>query len=874
MEGGRRTTIMSSRSRKKQEPSSKFYEVQERPSAEDVRERVSATFLSGYLTHMLCLYMSWRMRDEEGGRRKGERDGERKKDSGIDSLLALLFYFQIVGQSRKAGRSLAALETARPVTPMDSSRGLFGASRRSSSTSAGSRDRPTSAFPMGRKQFLQDLPGSSQMDDIATSRPGSVVSLGGERSERRGSIHAARLAPMPPMTPPPGKARAARRGDVGSPASSKRAMPRPPDRAGSAEGGAAAAGAATPPRPPTAPRPPTGTPRTPGGRSSRLPSRSSSADTPRVSSAQHQDHQTWAAIESVIAELNPADQPSTEELGASCDRLRAVIAANNPLTNGRRKNIVLRSLFQLLELSDSRLLLKVVRTILQVDRKGSTLTNACKLIFKLSRDARNDELICEEKIGSLLVSVLQSTDRQRDGGALVYCCGAVKNISSDTTMQKQLAKANIVEAISASIRDILSYPQADVGKKHTSDLLIQMSASLRNLSGTADLRQALLASRVADALFQLIPFHSGDVELMVNLSRIFSKLTLHTQCRSAISEIPGAIGHIVDLVIKHKTNLPLAVRLLFSLGNLTAGNEENRELLFECSKDLEVLFNLLSYYIELDKKTDTSAVGATAAPAVCETEDTLVKLIRVIANLCIHPEIGPSIAASPRVTLLSSLLKTKAARPQSQELVLNIVGAINNISFYRHDDNQILGLRLEIAESLVHLLYDENMDVVIETARVFGNFSQEPEVRELLRSKQADELMVVLLEHANREVVFTVCGVLMNLMGDDVGREKLRSTDVLENLTDVLAQAGSFDWQLAGMICKTLWNFSDGVSNKYASASECFGDVCGNLMETLTELLDEEQVAADAGDEGTLALWREDFLPVGQHLLDAMRSRP
>jgi hypothetical protein len=30
--------------------------------------------------------------------------------------------------------------------------------------------------------------------------------------------------------------------------------------------------------------------------------------------------------------------------------------------------------------------------------------------------------------------------------------------------------------------------------------------------------------------------------------------------------------------------------------------------------------------------------------------------------------------------------------------------------------------------------------------------------------------MVVLLQHPDSEVVFTVCGVLMNLMGDDVGR--------------------------------------------------------------------------------------------------------
>lgn len=69
----------------------------------------------------------------------------------------------------------------------------------------------------------------------------------------------------------------------------------------------------------------------------------------------------------------------------------------------------------------------------------------------------------------------------------------------------------------------------------------------------------------------------------------------------------------------------------------------------------------------------------------------------------------------------------------SQELVLNIVGALNNISFYRQTKNYVLDRRSEIAERIVSLLRDENMDVVIETARVFGNFSQEPEIRRLLR---------------------------------------------------------------------------------------------------------------------------------------------
>jgi hypothetical protein len=47
-----------------------------------------------------------------------------------------------------------------------------------------------------------------------------------------------------------------------------------------------------------------------------------------------------------------------------------------------------------------------------------------------------------------------------------------------------------------------------------------------------------------------------------------------------------------------------------------------------------VLFDLLEFYVGLDAAQSTGADERKA------NEDTLVKLIRVIANLCIHPQIG------------------------------------------------------------------------------------------------------------------------------------------------------------------------------------------------------------------------------------------
>lgn len=107
-----------------------------------------------------------------------------------------------------------------------------------------------------------------------------------------------------------------------------------------------------------------------------------------------------------------------------------------------------------------------------------------------------------------------------------------------------------------------------------------------------------------------------------------------------------------------------------------------------------------------------------------------------------------------------------------------------------------------------------------KVGRVFGNFSQQAEVRQLLKERRGtfppssnvagvgacrekksvfalkgshlllfpsvvDELLVVLLEHNNREVVFTVCGILMNMTADPAFRNVLTPDDGIDSLIEV-----------------------------------------------------------------------------------------
>merc|ERR1712216_100074 len=130
--------------------------------------------------------------------------------------------------------------------------------------------------------------------------------------------------------------------------------------------------------------------------------------------------------------------------------------------------------------------------------------------------------------------------------------------------------------------------------------------------------------------------------------------------------------------------------------------------------------------------------------------------------------------------------------------------------------------------------------------------------------------MVALLDHDNQEIVYTVCGVLMNLMSDLEGRIMLKESGGIRSLVEVLQQSGGNDWPLAGMVCKTLWNFSEGVAERNSSAIECFGEQeCEVLIAELDDFIG--MCCVDGAEESGPSI--AEFLPVAQNLFRRIEAR-
>ncbi|XP_070568677.1 armadillo repeat-containing protein 2-like isoform X2 [Ptychodera flava] len=607
----------------------------------------------------------------------------------------------------------------------------------------------------------------------------------------------------------------------------------------------------------------------------------------RCSSAGRKDEETpedafyWNThilpiIENMEGKTKSPSDDEIEKLCTQCDLLYKMLEEGNLLGRGvKRRSSVLKPVYRLLDIDNPKLMLKLARLILAFKVSGNNLTNVCKLIFKVSREETNDTLFMQHNLLDLILDIVKETDHHTACEALVYCVGALKFLTGNTSLLKELSECGCVEALARLLVAInTSNMEGDKSKDQKPNLLLQVTATYRNLADLGANRSRFIACQVVQELCKVMESYPGDSDLMLNISRILSKLTLNHDCCYVLSRYPTCFKSFLDLLHRHRLKGDLVVRVCFVLGNLTAKNDDARVSLKDTDRCMAILLDVFKTYFEIDiKNKHDKSPSKKEKKSPSKTEDVLIKLVRVIANLSINQDIGPVIAAdNDCVSLLLQILEFKDVA-ECEELVLNTVATINNLSYYGQRNTSINDRQLEIAELLVKVLMTDNMDGMIEASRVFGNLSRNLSVREYISKKKVDEMMITLLDAGNREVVYIACGVLINLMTDEMNRPKLRDEGGIKKLIDVLHDFGRNDWQLAGMVCMTLWNYSE----KITSSSISFGDKETNdLIDLLLEYLDEE-AALDADlDEETRellrSLWETDFCPVAQQLLNRIEK--
>uniref|UniRef100_A0A8C1L8Q1 Armadillo repeat containing 2 n=1 Tax=Cyprinus carpio TaxID=7962 RepID=A0A8C1L8Q1_CYPCA len=721
---------------------------------------------------------------------------------------------EIVSEAR---RSLRTLATQRPFTPQEKHRQLFG-----ESSSRALDGRPPSAFSLHARHFEapDSRPGSGTRLSPLEHKPGLSVSL-----DEDGGVDEATLPK------PPAERGNARIGSGGSRAKLLRT---------------ASINRLPPMRPNSKSKKRTKTVMT-MLQLILCETFSLKCDLDTVICFVHWNIQYTDQVFSKTTLIGDAVSDETVgELCNACNGLHDALAEKGMLGRQfKKRSAILRTLFRLIDVGSDQLNLTLAKLILALNVSGNNLLNICKLIFKISRNASNDALFLNGCILDSLLSLLHCEDVWSKGEAVLYCVGSLKLLSGNSALSRMLLSKGFIGVLLQLSKRMMH--EGGGQRIIAGHILVQVTAALRNIADQSESRPSFLSSKAFSTLCLILENHRKDLDICINVARIFSKLSTYTECCHALAESPRCCSVFLDLLSKHSRKQDLVVRLLFTLGNLTAKSTEARERVYEEEGGIDVLLDLFQVYQETP-----SSPKQCRAP---ESEDVLVKLIRLLANLAIHPTVGTALAANTLcVQLLLEVLGTKHT---SEELVINAVATINNLSFYQGESSVVHSQHTHISQLLLKLLLSSSMDVVLEATRVFGNLSQIKDVRHFIMQHKG--YVVTLLDSKTPDVCFSACGVLINLSADPENRAMLRATGTVQKLIDCLRDFGPQDWHLAAVVCQTLWNCS----------------LDGELQHT-QELLEILRFYTDRGalhwpsDEGVRqvqeACWELLFLPVAERL--------
>ncbi|XP_041950465.1 armadillo repeat-containing protein 2 [Alosa sapidissima] len=589
----------------------------------------------------------------------------------------------------------------------------------------------------------------------------------------------------------------------------------------------------------------------------------------------------WNSVVSPVLEKFEAvatgGSPSEEVVRRLCDEcsgLHGALQEHGMLGRRLRKRAaLLRSLYRLIDLGSDQLNLLLAKLILALEVSGNNLLNICKLMFKISRSASNDTLFHNNSIIDSLLSVLRSKDVSVCGEALLYCVATLKFLSGNSALRRLLLEKDCIGVLSQLTHRLTHAPSErdSTGPTHTTagHILVQLTATFRNMADLSESRPSFVSNGVLTELTTVLDHHYADPDVCTNVARIFSKLSSYNECCLALAEIPQCCRIFIDLLGKHSKKQDLVVRLLFTLGNLAARSPEAQLQIYEERGAVDTLLRLLHSYQE-PSTAPGDPLGPRGPPSrpppplpgAAEREDVLVKLVRVLANVSIHPTAGTALAANKECVGLLLKVLERCSVELSEELMVNAAATINNLSFYQGESSEIRRRHAHLSHLLLKLLLSSSMAAVLEATRVFGNLSQISDVRLFIMEHKVHQFVVTLLDSKSSDVCYSACGVLINLSSEPHNRHTLRQEGAIHKLAECLRDFGPYDWQLAGLVCQTLWNCTeDGME-----------DETTELLHTLSIYLDEEEALSYSASDGDTmrelhqACWELEFRPVAQRL--------
>ncbi|CAH0557514.1 unnamed protein product [Brassicogethes aeneus] len=538
---------------------------------------------------------------------------------------------------------------------------------------------------------------------------------------------------------------------------------------------------------------------------------------------------------------------------------------------------ILKTLYKFVESTDERILIAIAKVILALKVTGNNLSGVCKLIFKVSKNDKNDQLFFQHNLLELFLDALGRSSPLDDAEACIYGYGAVKFLTMNPKLLDKITGLGILELMVLHIK-IINTAKLDKESipEQTHHALFQLTGALRNLVSEELIFDNFISSGAINELCRTMEIFSTDLDVIANISRTLSIISTNDCCCDSLVDYKNIYKIFINLFDKYPGNEEIIVRLTYTLGNIVSKIDNTRVKFFQEENSMASLINIWKIYLERTLKNCSIKLD-NIDENLPNTEDVMIKTIRVIANLVINPDIGKQVNEKFGNALIEETLKALISNPfkQNEELVLSVLSTLNNLSYYYTSESEVDIFHIkqvDIIDGITEYTKSRNKECVVETMRILGNLSRSNISRSYITECEVFSILINLLDKVDLTLLKTTIGVFVNLMSDNKSRKLFKTSGGVEKLIIVLKNYCERDWVLGTLVCQTLWNYCINIGNLCQLISE---SEVQELLVILSDFLDEEKLfgISESAPETDLyvtqeyLIW-EEFANVATNLLE------
>lgn len=156
---------------------------------------------------------------------------------------------------------------------------------------------------------------------------------------------------------------------------------------------------------------------------------------------------------------------------------------------------------------------------------GKYLATVCKLIFKISRLDKNDNLFLKTNILTLFVDILGLATPHEDSESLIYAYGALKFLTMNSDLMAQAMNNGCLSLMLLHLKMInLERTERQILPETINHILYQLTGALRNVVNDRKHYAELLSSGGLTTMYRTLELFSGDIDVVTNISRILRYL--------------------------------------------------------------------------------------------------------------------------------------------------------------------------------------------------------------------------------------------------------------------------------------------------------------------------------------------------------------